>query len=94
MVCWLRFLGRVSGMLKGEEPSIAKRKALAIEILRDLEKEEGHNAEKIRTAIEREGKEGILLRVKKKKKKRRKKEEEEHAGEEERAEKEEVAAGE
>ncbi|MEM4390056.1 MAG: hypothetical protein QXG98_05335 [Candidatus Micrarchaeia archaeon] len=65
MVCWLRFLERVSDMLRSFEPNLARRKSLAIEILREIEREEGHDARAIERALEREGKAGILKRARK-----------------------------
>ena len=65
MVCWLRFLKLVSDTIKDIEPNLLKRKRLAIEVLKDIEKEEGHDIEKIREAIEREGKEGLIRRAEK-----------------------------
>lgn len=64
------FLQLVSDMLKEFEPNLSKRKQLAINILKDIEKEEGHNTEKIKKKIASEGKQGILLRAKKRKKKK------------------------
>jgi len=77
LVCWLRFLEKVSDMLKSIEPSLSKRKSLAIEILRELEREEGHDATAIERALVREGKEGILRRAKKKRRRERAEEQEE-----------------
>ncbi|MEM3030971.1 MAG: hypothetical protein QXH27_04510 [Candidatus Micrarchaeia archaeon] len=79
MVCWLRFLERVADLLKSIEPSLSKRKSLAIEILRELEREEGHDARAIERALEREGKEGILKRARKKRRKKTEGEREEQA---------------
>lgn len=77
MVCWLRFLKEVSEMLKEVEPELYKRKQLAISVLKELEREKGHNVDAIRKAIEVEGKEGIARRARRK----RKKVEEESEGE-------------
>lgn len=80
MVCWLRYLNFVSDKLKKYQPNQQKRKRLAIEILKQIEREEGHNLEKIKETIERED---LIKRAKelegeketkeKKKEKRRKK---------------------
>jgi superfamily II DNA/RNA helicase len=79
MVCWLKFLKFVDDALRGIEPNLARRKAMAIEILKDMEKEEGHNIAKIEKRIKKEGRKGLLLRAKKKKK--QKEEETEEGGE-------------
>ena len=81
MVCWLKFLKFVNDALKDAEPNLARRKALAIEILKDMEKEEGHDIIKIEKRIKKEGKKGLLARLKKKKK--QKEEEKEEREEEE-----------
>jgi hypothetical protein len=59
MVCWLKFLKFVNETLKDVEPNLPKRKALAIEILKKIEKEEGHDIEKIERRIASEGEEGV-----------------------------------
>jgi DNA-binding transcriptional MerR regulator len=64
-------------MLKDVEPDLYKRKQLAISILKELEKEKGHNIDAIRKAIEEEGTEGIRRRAKRKRKKERREEREE-----------------
>jgi len=69
MVCWLRFLRTVSDMLKGVEPDLYRRKQLAISILKELEKEKGHDVDAIRKALEEEGLEGIVRRARRRKKK-------------------------
>jgi len=79
MVCWLKFLKFVNDALKGIEPNLTRRKAMAIEILKDIEREEGHNIAKIEKRIKKEGRKGLLLRAKKKKK--QKEEETEEGGE-------------
>jgi len=71
MVCWLRFLKKVSDMLGEEEPNVYRRKQLAISILKELEREKGHNVEAIGKAIDGEGAEGIRLRARKGKRERR-----------------------
>jgi hypothetical protein len=70
MVCWLKFLKFVNDALKEIEPNLPRRKALAIEILKDMEKEESHNIVKIEKKIKKEGKKGLILRAKKKKKRK------------------------
>jgi hypothetical protein len=67
MVCWLKFLQKVSDMLKDVEPNLYKRKQLAISVLKELEKEKGHNIDAIRKAIEEEGVEGIKRRARRRK---------------------------
>ena len=64
MVCWLRFLKRVFGALGNYEPNRLKRKALAIDVLKQLEREEGHDVAKIGDKLDREGDDGILKRAK------------------------------
>jgi histidinol dehydrogenase len=59
MVCWLKFLKFVNETLKDVEPNLPKRKMLAIEVLKQIEKEEGHDIEKIERRIKSEGVEGI-----------------------------------
>ena len=86
MVCWLKFLKFVNDALKGIEPNLSRRKQLAIEILKDIEKEEGHNIARIEKKIKKEGKKGLLARAKKKKK--QKDEEKEESEEKEDSEKE------
>jgi len=76
VVCWLKFLKFVNDALKDTEPNLSRRKALAIEILKDMEKEEGHNIAKIEKKIKKEGKKGLILRAKKKKKQKEDEEEE------------------
>lgn len=73
MVCWLRFLQRVSEGLKTVEPDLQKRKRLAIELLRDLEGEKGHNVDEIGKALDEMGAEGLVRRAEEKvgKKRRR-----------------------
>jgi hypothetical protein len=83
MVCWLKFLKFVNDALKGIEPNLARRKAMAIEILKDIEKEEGHDIVKIEKKIKKEGKKGLLLRAKKKKKQKNEEKEEGEETEEE-----------
>ena len=63
MVCWLRFLKRVADDLKQFEPELARRKRLAIEVLRSYEREKGHNVEKIGKALDEEGMAGVLRRA-------------------------------
>ncbi|QLJ52457.1 MAG: hypothetical protein Sv326_0282 [Candidatus Fermentimicrarchaeum limneticum] len=79
MVCWLRFLQTVSDMLKGVEPDLYRRKQLAISVLKELEREKGHDLDAIRKALEEEGVEGIVRRAKGRKKKRERKEEKSEA---------------
>lgn len=84
MVCWLVFLPKVAGFLKALEENAGERKKLAIEVLRELEKEEGHDKEKMRKRVDGEGAEGILRiaeRMRRKKKKENESEQEEHYGE-------------
>ncbi len=86
MVCWLMFLPKIAGFLKQLEGNIGERKRLGIEVLKEIEKEEGHDKEKIGMRIEREGKEGILKiaeRLRRKKKKKEEGQEEEARYEEE-----------
>lgn len=64
----MKFLKKVSEMLKEAEPNLYRRKQLAISILKELEREKGHNEDAIKKAIESEGKEGILRRVRRKRK--------------------------
>ena len=59
MVCWLKFLKFVNDAIKDIEPNLPKRKMLSIEILKRIEKEEGHSIEKIEKRIMKEGEEGI-----------------------------------
>lgn len=72
-------------MLRDVEPDPYKRKELAIEILKELEKEKGHDAEAIGRAIVDEGKAGIIKRAVKKSRKKKQKESEEGEKEEARA---------
>ena len=65
MVCWLRLLKRVSEDLKSFEPDLVKRKRLAIEILKNLEKERGHNVEVMEKALEEIGAKGLVERARK-----------------------------
>ncbi len=76
MVCWLKFLKFVSDSLKDIEPNLGKRKRLSIDLLKDIEKEIGHDVDKIGGLIKKEGKEGLKKRAKKKKKKKEEEEEE------------------
>jgi len=80
MVCWLRFLQRVSEMLKNVEPDIYARKRLAIDVLRDIEREQGHDVARIKKTLDDEGASGLAARaqkfIKKKARKRRTREEE------------------
>ena len=69
MTCWLRFLKLASDLLKEAEPDPSKRKSLAISILKDIEKEEGHDPAAIGRKIESEGKEGLARRARRKKRK-------------------------
>lgn len=69
MTCWLKFLKFAIDSLKEFEPNLGKRKRLAIEILKDIEKEEGHDLAKIEKRVKSEGTAGILARARKKKKK-------------------------
>ena len=55
MVCWLKFLQRVADGIRPVEPDLAKRKRVAIEILKDLEKEKGHDVVKIGKALDEMG---------------------------------------
>jgi hypothetical protein len=64
MVCWLRFLKLVSDSLKSVEPNLARRKTLAIDVLKGIKEEKGHNIEKIKETIEKEGTEGLIKRAK------------------------------
>ena len=57
-------------MLKDVEPNLYKRKEFSIEILKELEKEKGHNVTAIGKAIDAEGKVGIIRRFEKKRKRR------------------------
>jgi len=75
MVCWLKFLPRVSEMLKDIEPNLYRRKQLAISVLKELEREKGHNIAAIEKVINDEGAEGIKKRARKRKRKKEKKEE-------------------
>lgn len=70
MVCWLKFLQKVSDILKDVEPNLYKRKEFSIEILKELEKEKGHNVVAIGKAIDVEGKAGIIRRFEKKKRRK------------------------
>jgi len=72
MVCWLRFLKKVSDMLGEEEPNVYRRKQLAITILKELETEKGHDVDAIGRAIDEEGAEGIRLRARKSKRDKKK----------------------
>lgn len=54
-------------MLREEEPNLYRRKQLAISVLKELEREKGHDEKAIKNAIEKEGKEGILRRVRRRK---------------------------
>ncbi len=80
MVCWLRFLQQVSEMLKSVEPDIYARKRLAIDVLKDIEREKGHDVARIKKTIDDEGAAGLAARaqqyIKKKARKRRIREEE------------------
>ena len=73
MTCWLRYLQRVADGLKPLEPNLANRKRLGIEILKNLEREKGHDVVKIGKALDELGEEGLLKRGEAKlgKKKRR-----------------------
>jgi hypothetical protein len=71
MVCWLKFLKKVSDMLKDIEPNISRRKHLAISVLKELEREKGHNVVLIGKAIDEEGAEGIKRRAGKRGEKKR-----------------------
>jgi len=62
MTCWLRFLQRVAEGLAPLEPDSSKRKRLAIGILKDLEKEKGHDVVKIGKALDEMGEGGLLKR--------------------------------
>lgn len=64
MVCWLRFLKLVSDSLRGVEPNLMRRKKLAIDVLKGIEEEKGHNIERIKETIEKEGAEGLIKRAK------------------------------
>lgn len=77
MVCWLRFLKKVSDMLSKDEPNVYKRKQLAISVLKELENEKGHNIDAIRKAIDEEGAKGIRLRARKRRKRKEKEQAEE-----------------
>jgi hypothetical protein len=77
VVCWLKFLKFVNDALKDTESNLSRRKALAIEILKDMENEEGHDIAKIEKKIKEEGKRGLFLRAKKKKKQKEDEEENE-----------------
>lgn len=57
-------------MLKDVEPNLYKRKEFSIEILKELEKEKGHNVAAIGKAIDAEGKAGIIRRFEKKKRRK------------------------
>ena len=70
MVCWLKFLKFVNDALKQEEPNLVRRKALAIGILKGIEKEEGHDIAKIEKRVKKEGKKGLILMAKKKRKRK------------------------
>jgi len=63
MVCWLKFLQRVADGIRPVEPDLAKRKRVAIEILKDLEKEKGHDVVKIGKALDEMGEGGLLERA-------------------------------
>lgn len=64
MVCWLRFLKLVSDSLRPLEPNMMRRKRLAIDVLREIEEEKGHDVEKIRETIDKEGVDGLIKRAK------------------------------
>lgn len=74
MTCWLRFLQEVSDMLKDVEPNRYRRKQLAISVLKELEREKGHNIDAIRKAIDEWGAEGVRMRARKKRKRERREE--------------------
>lgn len=81
MVCWLRFLQRVSEMLKNVEPNIYARKKLALDVLKDIEREQGHDVARIKKTLDDEGAGGLALRAQKYiKKKARKRIAEEESG--------------
>ena len=63
MVCWLIYKNLVKNMLKKYNLSDEE----VIEILKDVEKEVGHNVNLIKAVIDLE-KEGLIKRLKKKKK--------------------------
>lgn len=60
--------------LKEIEPNVLRRKRVAIDVLREIEAEEGHDVEKIKKRMK---KEEILKTVKKIKKKKKAREEKE-----------------
>lgn len=58
-------------MLKDVEPSMYRRKQLAISVLKELEREKGHNIAAIEKVINDEGAEGIKKRARKRKKEKK-----------------------
>ncbi|MBI5158974.1 hypothetical protein HY992_02530 [Candidatus Micrarchaeota archaeon] len=87
MVCWLVLLPKVAEFLKELEGNAGERKRWAIEVLREIEGEEGHDKEKMRKRVDEEGAAGIL-RIAEKLKKRKKKKNEGECQEEDRGRKE------
>ncbi len=67
MTCWLMYLKRVSDLLRTEEANPARRKALAIDLLKEYEREIGHDSAKIGLALDRDGQAGLLQRARKRK---------------------------
>jgi hypothetical protein len=65
MTCWMRFIGTVKRYLKGYRISDQD----AREILEDVERDVGHDANLIKAVIDLE-REGLIKRLKRKKKKR------------------------
>ncbi|MEW6329259.1 MAG: hypothetical protein AB1468_04025 [Candidatus Micrarchaeota archaeon] len=63
MVCWLRFLQQVSDALKSLEPDVYARKRLAIDVLKDIEREKGHDVARIKKTIDDEGAGGLEARA-------------------------------
>lgn len=64
LVCWLRFMRRVFDALGSFEPNKLRRKTLAIEVLKRIESEEGHNVENIGKELDKGGNAGIIRRAK------------------------------
>lgn len=53
----------MSDALRSLESNLYKRKRLAIAILRQIEKEKGHNPALIKETLDKEGKEGLIKRA-------------------------------
>lgn len=69
MVCWMKYINTVQKYLKDYDVN----REQAEEILRDVEKQVGHNAELIKAVVDFE-KKNLINRLKKKKKEKQKEE--------------------